>query len=538
MIKRLLFLLLLSLSTASYAEAACSGSGITWSCTAGSSKANVNTAIGSGTTGMTLTMANGSYTWTTGDINWDPAKSIAIICESVGGCDASLGSTHIIYNDDVNGATTEGSQKTWRISGFDFTGACAAPCNWVYPRTGQPTQYLTLHVDHNTFTNQADGTEFFTMGEGSRDMKFKGVFNNNTWTNTTQTRIVIYGTGDPEQWTGSLLGQEGPETGKCVFFEDNTINFASTDGGSGFIDAENTSCYVFRFNTVTDTRVLQHGVTHGWGTSNFEVYGNSFTRTSNADGLGNCFRSVHMQGSGTGAFWGNTFSCFSSISGSTIEIIHYRDATLAVHGSGGTEQCDGTQGVDGNTAPTGTHRGYPCYHQPGRAPGGNDMWPIPVFLNSNVSGGAKVDASYYCGWGGTPYCTQHVQADRDYFNAVSKDAQTTSSSPFDGTTGIGHGTLARRPSTCTHNTAPDGDNGGGVMYWATDQGSWNSSSSNGGVNRSGADGVLYRCSSTDNWSVYYTPYAYPHELRDDAGDPGGGGTAVGKGGKGRARIRG
>ena len=33
----------------------------------------------------------------------------------------------------------------------------------------------------------------------------------------------------------------------------------------------------------------------------------------------------------------------------------------------------------------------------------------------------------------------------------------------------------------------------------------------------GADGVLYKCTATNTWSVYYTPYDYPHPLR--SGDP-------------------
>ena len=27
--------------------------------------------------------------------------------------------------------------------------------------------------------------------------------------------------------------------------------------------------------------------------------------------------------------------------------------------------------------------------------------------------------------------------------------------------------------------------------------------------------MLYKCTSTDTWEVYYTPYAYPHPLGDD-----------------------
>ncbi len=78
---------------------------------------------------------------------------------------------------------------------------------------------------------------------------------------------------------------------------------------------------------------------------------------------------------------------------------------------------------------------------------------------------------------------------------------------------MGFGTLANRPTTCTA-TADAADAGkGGVGYFATDQGSWNTSASNlYGVQQSGADGVLYGCSSTNTWSVILTPYTYPHPL--------------------------
>lgn len=91
--------------------------------------------------------------------------------------------------------------------------------------------------------------------------------------------------------------------------------------------------------------------------------------------------------------------------------------------------------------------------------------------------------------------TARVIANRDYYAEVSQLAQTSPTSPFNGTVGTGYGTLANIPTTCTT----------GVGYWATDQGSWNTSGS-------GGQGILYQCSSTNHWSTYYTPYAYPHPL--------------------------
>lgn len=83
-------------------------------------------------------------------------------------------------------------------------------------------------------------------------------------------------------------------------------------------------------------------------------------------------------------------------------------------------------------------------------------------------------------------------ANVDYFNGTAG---------FDGTSGIGSGTLASRPATCTT----------GVGYWATDQGSWNAGTNS---NYTG-QGVLYTCTSTNTWTLSYTPYPYPHPLRGE-----------------------
>jgi hypothetical protein len=75
-----------------------------------------------------------------------------------------------------------------------------------------------------------------------------------------------------------------------------------------------------------------------------------------------------------------------------------------------------------------------------------------------------------------------VQSDREYYNEIS---------PFDGTSGVGVGTLASRPSKSTK----------GVGYWATDT------------------KTLYVASATNTWSTYYVPYVYPHPLVSGSGKP-------------------
>ena len=94
-----------------------------------------------------------------------------------------------------------------------------------------------------------------------------------------------------------------------------------------------------------------------------------------------------------------------------------------------------------------------------------------------------------------PAVSDHIKPNRDYYDAVSNSAQTSVTIPFNGTTGMGFGTLANRPITCSTNTT---ELGGGVGYFATDQGPL---------------GTLYRCAATNTWTVHYTPYTYPHPLQ-------------------------
>lgn len=82
-----------------------------------------------------------------------------------------------------------------------------------------------------------------------------------------------------------------------------------------------------------------------------------------------------------------------------------------------------------------------------------------------------------------------------YIENINQAAQSSPTSPFNGTSGNGHGTLANRPTTCTPS----------VGYWATDQGNWNQ-------NGSGEQGELFVCTSTNTWTLYYTPFTYPHPL--------------------------
>jgi hypothetical protein len=430
--------------------------------------------------GAVLRFAPGNYSWNS-FVNFSNSKGASVVCESPGACVVTPSGAVLGMNGTLSGT----NNNLYRISGFKFQNGGKGPTIWFYG-AGTMNQ---VRIDNNTFQSYSDSAIAIILGENSTVANFYGVIDHNTLSNSSNM-MLAFTIGATPAATGSLRG-----TSKNLFIEDNVLSFSSmTNAGHGCIDGWGGNAIVFRKNKTTNCLVTQHGVPHSGGPTNFELYDNEISVNSGASSFDACYRCFHHQGSGEFLAFRNTFSATGGKDGA-LEMTHYRSASPSAAGyNSSLGRCDGSSSIDGNRI-----QGYPCWRQPGRD-GLRNLQPMYVWGNRWADTGAMVPLTVANPWGATnPSVDTHVAANRDYYNAVSASAQTSPTSPFNGSSGMGFGTLANRPTSCTTNSQ---ESGGGVGYFATDQ---------------GANGTLYRCASTNNWVVHYTPYAYPHPLVSGGG---------------------
>ena len=535
-------------------QAACTGSGTSWSCPAGATSIDIQAAVNSASDGAVITLAAGSYTVSARDSNphygvdFSNSKGVTIICETAPSAVGAATVNPCIFNTGTHnafgGLEAFGGANAhfYRISGFVFDGGgtTGGPGSggviwWDnYNGSSPATMYGPnglggIRVDHNTFQNYKGTGQAISVGHGGGIINVSGVVDHNLITNPDQFTAIFWMGGANPNPPPSQLGSVNN-----LFFEDNTINFAAmtSNSNAGCSDGWGGAAFVIRHNTALNCLWAMHGSTHAGGPANYEFYNNSTTLDAGATGAettaGNpatiqCSRCLHHQGSGTIVAFNNTFFIPAGNAPSTAPMV-VQDYRSIAHGpsvDGGLPACDGTVvnnsqlGMtfsDGNRTPAGQNYGYPCRFQAGRDFQGNykpmyawnNTWPnngggqahfVVADIGGVVPNGTfpPTNCDTSAATGTCDYFSFHMRNNREWFNAVSASANSTPTLPFNGTTGMGFGTFANRPATCTTSTEP----GAGVGYFATDQ---------------GPQGTLFTCATTDTWTVYYTPYAYPHPL--------------------------
>jgi hypothetical protein len=338
-------------------------------------------------------------------------------------------------------------------------------------------QSANLRVDHNKFQPQRSAAIRFNDVTGVVDHNAFDVGNNYTGAtyvfHWSWQGVGYYG---DNSWAQPVVfGSSG-----FLFFEDNDfaskyLFYYATDGWAG-------ARVVVRRNTFLNVQTSNHGTeTSGRPRSGRaqEYYQNTYS----IDSVGGYWQSSVASRGGSGMVWGNSTQHVGGQFAQVFDMQNYRSAQSYYFWG----MCDGSNPWDQNTP---GQSGYRCIDQPGAGQGGYISGDAPsparwlgqalspyYTWSNRLAGAVSLPAVHGVG---------QIKPDRDYY------AENTS---FNGTSGVGVGPLSARPSSCTT----------GVAYWATDQGEWDSTNA-------GPDGQLYKCVSTNSWSVFYTPYSYPHPL--------------------------
>jgi hypothetical protein len=374
-------------------------------------------------------------------------------------------------------------------AGFSLVPGCG-DTSWASPLT--PGSRDAIYAEDNTFIN---GTGSWT-GAHDGDYGHRTVFRNNTYRNVTWGNHGLETTGRPrgarwsEHYRNEFVGDNrgamssfpswiGSRSGSHMVF-DNRMTF--TNGASVVrvfdmatyraVDTSRRSYYVWGRCGIRPVTLVRSGTT--------------VTATSSWSGVHSSGTTITVSGAGApfdGTFvatgpGGDTFTYTTSNSGGT-SATGLLSAPWDANSNDTGYRCLDQVGAGTGTMITGSY--------PSPVPGGHQQLE-PVYIWNNLrDADTSAGTNYQLSPAAVNGATNVIVQNRDFYN------QNTS---FTGATGVGRGPIGMRPSSCTS----------GVAYWATDEGEWDS------TNGSAPDGRLYKCMGANNWTLFYTPYRYPHDL--------------------------
>jgi hypothetical protein len=482
--------------------------------------------------GTTLNVPASSTTWTSG-ITYTQTNSMVINCagaESSGYPSATpIGTDQTTILDNINRSSSDTAEMAITLlagKSFRMTGCHIAmsPSNTTqsfagFLRFGGTS--TSFRLDHNHLDQL--NLVFVTFGgwiEGVEDHNQIDEF----YSDTNGFRF-----GEPA-WNGET-GSGGPVgnnswadtdhfgTSQFIFAENNTFNWlgATSNPSADFgtvNDCNDAGRAVFRYNLIVGLIYFQTHEMEGdfRGCRAVEVYNNTATASTNPNTTNFAF--FVQTRMGTGLIYNNTLVGYKQVANFAQDRTnesagepHAQSQNPAGWGYCGTT----TATAEGQTTSPWDNGSanpicWPSIDQVGRGQSqllSGYFTPFGSGKINNVTGVASwpnnVQDPYYvfansftAPTGANGYATSNsaftIQENRDYFLELPNFSEP--STTFNGTAGVGHGTLAPTNSgaysgapTCTNFTA----------YWQ--------SSAN----------TLWQCQS-GTWASYYTPYTYPHPL--------------------------
>jgi hypothetical protein len=233
------------------------------------SSSAVQAAINSASSGDTVVVPSGACTW-----------SAQVTIPSTKGITLSASGSVTITNANI--ALNSNATTPAEITGFTFNGTYTSSkppaitvsgCGGLSSCGGVVT--ALYHIDNNTFSDPPDLAIFLVVsGNGT------GLINNNTFTAGAASEMIHnmgMGADDPSGWTDNVL----PGSPNMVYIETNTFTYNATGNPAYFWGTSAIQSYygartVFRYNTLNNAQVDQHGTCGMIGARWWEIYNNTF----------------------------------------------------------------------------------------------------------------------------------------------------------------------------------------------------------------------------------------------------------------------
>lgn len=462
--KKLIFFYIALCLFPTWLWAACGGSSPQW-IAADASYSEVSACVSVASAGDTISIS-GNATWTGNTLALTRGINV------IGSGNPVITSKGIaIYWTPSESA--QAAHDTLKISGiiFDADNASSddvSSSGIIRINNSSPTNHVNLIFNSNTIKNATKSVRGLYLHGPIYGVAYNNIFDR-------LPIILTTGWSDYNSWNNynQLYGSSN-----TFFLEDNTIQYSesyTSSGYAGWIESGNGAWIVVRYNTWDDTNLVD-------SKEYWDSHGLQSPTSPEPDQDGQCQQYSTM----VAEYYGN-------------KIIDATDANRWMYHRGGWLLMY-FNSLDANNTPTGIrHTQYACNEC--ASVGSYNQKVENTYEWSNLINGSNTIGEV-ASPGSQPYgcVSDPIIENEDFWNYKSDFSDNS-------TRGMGCGTLANRPATCTT----------GVGYWATDQSCSDLTGMVGSNPTTPISGTLYKCTDTNTWTAYYTPYTYPHPLRSQHG---------------------